>query len=168
VQKGKAAGTQTKGGRTGEDLADRHILRLKFWEQLLEKSRKRTNLHAKVKPGKENWISAGAGKSGLDFNYVVRMDDAQVELYIDRGDSEWNKKVFNALIQHKLEIEDLFGSPLDWQLLPDKRASRIRNVIPDYGLKDQDHWDELQERLIEAMVRLEKVFRPFIRRIESW
>lgn len=60
-----------------------------------------------------------------------------------------------------------FGSPLDWQLLPDKRASRIRFVIPDYGLKDQDHWDELQERLIEAMIKLDKALQPYIRRIES-
>lgn len=167
VQRGKAAGTQTKGDRSGEDLAERHKLRLKFWEQLLEKAKSKTNLHAKISPGKENWISAGAGKSGLSYSYVVRMEDAQVELYIDRGEGEWNKRVFNALMQHKLEIEDLFGGPLDWQLLPDKRASRIRFVIPDYGLKDQDHWNELQERLIEAMIRLDKAFQPFIRRIES-
>jgi hypothetical protein len=136
VQKGMAAGTQTEGDKSGEDLAERHILRLKFWEQLLEKAKPETSRHAKISPGKENWISAGAGRTGLYYSYVVRMEDAQVELYIDRGEGEWNKRVFNGLLQQKLEIEDLFGGPLDWQLLPDKRASRIRFVIPDYGLKD--------------------------------
>ncbi len=53
-------------------------------------------------------------------NYVVRMDDAQVEP-IDRGEAEWNKMVFNAFLKHKVEIEELFGGPLDWQLLPEKR-----------------------------------------------
>ncbi|MEW6180949.1 MAG: DUF4268 domain-containing protein [Chloroflexota bacterium] len=67
---------------------------MKFWEQLLEKAKAKTNLHTKIKPGKENWISAGAGKSGLSFAYVVRMDNAKVELYIDRGEGEWNKRVF--------------------------------------------------------------------------
>jgi hypothetical protein len=166
AQKGKAAKTQIEGDKSSEDLAERHILRLKFWEQLLEKAKKRTSLHAKVKHGRENWINAGAGRTGLYYSYVVRMEDAQVELYIDRGDREWNKRVFNGLLQHKLEIEDLFGNPLDWQLLPDKRASRIRFVIPQYGLKDQDHWDELQDKLISAMIRLEKALRPFIREIE--
>ncbi|MEW6180950.1 MAG: DUF4268 domain-containing protein [Chloroflexota bacterium] len=70
-------------------------------------------------------------------------------------------------MQQQREIEDRFGGPLDWQLLLDKRASRIRFVIPDYGLKDRDHRDELQERLIEAMIRLDEAFKPFIRRIES-
>jgi len=167
VQKEKPAGTQTKGDKSGEDLAERHILRLKFWGLLLEKAKAKTNLHAKSSPGKENWIIAGAGKTGLGFAYVVRMDDAQVELYINRGEAEWNKKVFNALMQHKVEIEELFGGLLDWQLLPDKRASRIRFVIPDYGLKDQDHWDHLQDQMIDAMIRLEAALRQFINKIEN-
>jgi hypothetical protein len=149
-------------GQKDGDLAERHVLRLKFWGELLEKAKTKTKLHAKVSPGIENWVSAGAGKSGLGFNYVVRMDDAQVELYIDRGEAEWNKMVFNTFLQHKVEIEELFGGPLDWQLLPDKRASRIRFVISSFGLIDQDHWDELQDKLIDMMIRLEKAFKPYI------
>jgi len=75
--------------------------------------------------------------------------------------------VFNAFLQHKIEIEELFGDPLDWQLLPDKRASRIRFVISNYGLIDQDQWDELQEQLIKSMIRMEKAIRPFINLILS-
>ena len=80
-------------------------------------------------------------------------------LYIDRGEADWNKKVFNTFLQNKAEIEASFGEPLDWQLLPDKRASRIRYVISGYGLKDKDQWDELQGQLVDAMIRLEKAFR---------
>jgi len=157
-------GNQKKShqGQNDGELAERHVLRLKFWGELLEKAKAKTKLHAKVSPGIENWISAGAGKSGLGFNYVVRMDDAQVELYIDNGEAEWNKMVFNTFLQHKTEIEQIFGEPLDWQLLPDKRASRIRYLISGYGLKDQEHWEKLQDQLIDAMVRLDKAFRPFI------
>ncbi len=57
----------------------------------------------------------------------------------------------------------IFGEPLDWQLLPDKRASRIRFVVSNYGLEDQDHWDELQDQLIESMIKLEKAFRNYIK-----
>ena len=159
---GQGHNKKSPQGQKDGDLAERHVLRLKFWGELLEKAKTKTKLHAKVSPGIENWVSAGAGKSGLGFNYVVRMEDAQVELYIDRGEAEWNKMVFNAFLQHKVEIEELFGGPLDWQLLPKKRASRIRFVISSYGLKDQAYWDELQEQLIESMIRMEKAFRSFI------
>ena len=150
-----------QGQKDGE-LAERDVLRLKFWGELLEKAKAKTKLHAKVSPGIGNWVSAGAGKSGLGFNYVVRMDDAQVELYIDRGDVEWNKMVFNTFMQHQTEIEQIFGEPLDWQLLPDKRASRIRFVISSYGLNDQEHWDELQYKLIDAMIRFERALHWYI------
>lgn len=151
---------KSQQGQKDGDLAERH---LKFWGELLEKAKEKTKLHAKISPGKEYWISAGAGKSGLGFSYVVRMDDAQVELYIDRGEAEWNKMVFNTFLQHRVEIEELFGGPLDWQLLPDKRASRIRFVISEYGLNEEDHWDELQDKLIDAMIRLEKALRNNIK-----
>lgn len=165
-QKGKEEDVYPKGdGRNDKGLAERQILRLKFWEQLLEKARKKTNLHARVKPGQENSISAGAGKVGLGFNYVVRMKDAQVELYIDNGEAAWNKKVFRTFLEGKSEIEQIFGEALDWQLLPDKRASRIRYIIPDYGLRDEDQWEVLQEKMVDAMMRLEKAFRGYIHRI---
>ncbi|GAP21874.1 DUF4268 domain-containing protein [Leptolinea tardivitalis] len=159
-----AQGNQKKSqqGQNDGELAERHVLRLKFWGELLEKAKAKTKLHAKVSPGIENWISAGAGKSGLGFNYVVRMDDAQVELYIDKGEAEWNKKVFNTFLQQKVEIEGLFGDPLDWQLLPDRRASRVRYVISGIGLKNEDQWDELQGKLVDAMIRLERAFRLVI------
>ena len=156
---------KSQQGQKDGDLAERQVLRLKFWGELLEKAKAKSKLHAKVSPGVENWVSAGAGKSGLGFSYVVRMDDAQVELYIDRGEAEWNKMVFNTFLQHKSEIEQIFGEPLDWQLLPDKRASRIRYLISGYGLIDQDHWDELQDKLIDAMIRLERAFSIYIHQL---
>jgi len=156
---------KSQRGQKNGDLAERHVLRRKFWGELLEKAKTKTKLHAKVSPGIENWVSAGAGKSGLGFSYVVRMNDAQVELYIDRGEAEWNKMVFNTFLQHKSEIEQIFGEPLDWQLLPDKRASRIRYLISGYGLIDQDHWDELQDKLIDAMIRLERAFSIYIHQL---
>jgi len=48
-------GKQKKPGHKGEDLAERHVLRLEFWRQLLEKAKTKTKLHAKVSPGIENW-----------------------------------------------------------------------------------------------------------------
>jgi hypothetical protein len=47
-------------------------------------------------------------------------------------------------------------------LKEDQRYSRIFYLISGYGLKDEDYWSELQDLMIEAMIRLEKAFRPFI------
>jgi hypothetical protein len=93
-------------GKQKKELAEGHILRLKFWEQLLKKAKERgVMLHAQRAPSKDSWISAGAGaQAGLSFVYNVWMtDDTAVELYIDTGDKQENKRVFDLLHQKKLE-----------------------------------------------------------------
>ncbi|MEJ5197596.1 MAG: DUF4268 domain-containing protein [Anaerolineae bacterium] len=155
-----------QAGEQKKELAERHLLRLEFWKQLLERARAKTPLHAHIAPGTENWISASAGKSGLGFNYVVRMEDARVELYIDRTDAEQNKQIFDALYERKAEIEQAFGGPLEWQRLDAKRACRILHLLPGGGLLDQHRWPEIQDRMIDAMIRLERAFKPEIQRLK--
>jgi len=152
-------------GDQKKELAQRHVLRLEFWGQLLERAKERTKLHARISPGKENWISAGAGKSGLGFNYAIRMSDAQVELYIDRGEAEENKRIFDQLLASKEQIETAFGKSLEWQRLDDRRACRIRYLLTLGGLADRDRWPEIQEAMIDAMVRLENALKPQIKRL---
>jgi hypothetical protein len=154
-----------EAGEQKKDLAERHRLRLDFWEGLLKRAKRKTPLHARISPGKENWVSAGAGKSGLAFNYAIRMGDAQVELYIDCGDGEENKRYFDALFAKQEAVEETFGEPLDWQRLDDRRASRIRHVLPGGGLRDRERWPEIQARMVEAMVRLERALKARIRRL---
>jgi hypothetical protein len=154
-------------GGQKKELAQRHVLRLEFWGQLLERAKERTGLHARISPGKENWISAGAGKSGLTFNYVIRMGDAQVELYIDQGEAEANKRIFDQLFANKEQIEAAFGGPLEWQRLDDRRACRIRHHLTVGGLANRDLWPDIQEAMIDSMVRLEQALKPQIRRLRT-
>ena len=154
-----------QAGEQKKELAERHLLRMEFWKQLLERARARTQLHARIAPGTENWISTGAGRSGLNYNYAIRMDDAQVELYIDRGDAEQNKQIYDALHEHKTEIEAAFGKPLEWQRLDAKRACRVRYILTDGGLQDRSRWPKVQDAMIEAMIRLEQAMKPQIQRL---
>ena len=70
------------------------------------------------------------------------------------------------VIPGKELVEDVFGEPLDWQRLDERRACRIRYLIPGGGFRDRDRWPETQEAMIEAMVRLEKALKPQIRRLK--
>jgi len=151
-------------GRTKKELAERYKIRLDFWKGLLEKAKQRSKIHAQVSPGPYSWVSAGAGKIGLGFNYSVTKHEAKAEFYIDRGkDSEReNKQIFDKLYAHKEEIEDSFGSALTWERLDTKRACRISKRIENGGYRDTDKLNEIQEKMIDAMIKLEKALRPFI------
>ncbi|MDH7514114.1 MAG: DUF4268 domain-containing protein [Clostridiales bacterium] len=153
-----------KAGETKKEMAERYKIRLNFWKALLEKAKEKTKLHAHLSPQPYSWIGTGAGKSGLGFNYSVTQHESKVELYIDRGkDAEKeNKAIFDQLATHKKEIEETFGGALTWERLDMKRASRICKRIETGGYRDTDRWGEIQEKMIEAMIRLEKALRPYI------
>lgn len=154
-----------EAGEQKKELAGRYVLRLEFWKQLLEQAKEKTPLHARISPSKDNWASAGAGKSGLAFTYVIRMSDAQVEFYIDCGNAEENERTFDRFFNQKEDIEKAFGLPLEWQRLEGRRGCRIRSLIVSGGLQDRDRWPVIQREMIDAMVRLERVLRPHIRRL---
>jgi hypothetical protein len=152
-------------GATKQELAGRYKLRHAFWESLLVRAKEKTRLHAARSPGKYHYIPAGAGKRGLSFNYVIHKHDSQVELYIDRGQEagDENTAIFEALQSHREKVQRDFGEPLEWQLLEEKRACRIRKDLPDGGYRDEtDDWPEIQDRMIDAMIRLERALRPYI------
>jgi Domain of unknown function (DUF4268) len=154
-------------GKEKKELAERHILRLRFWEQLLERARQRGVLyHAQRSPTKNGYISAGAGvQSGISFNYVVWMtDETAVEVYIDTQEKDENKSIFDTLAQKKQEIEKSFGSTLSWERLDDKRACRVCYVLKEGGLTDESKWQTIQDAMIGAMDRLVKAIKPHLTR----
>ncbi len=153
-------------GEKKKELAERHRLRIEFWNDLLEKARQRTPIHANRSPSTDHWISAGAGKSGLTWVYVILKDHARVELYIDTLDQGVNKAIFDHLYRHREAVEQAFGASLDWQRLDSRRASRIAYYIRGKGgLRDRDRWDTLQDAMIDAMIRLERALKPYIQQL---
>lgn len=148
-------------------IAERFVLRRNFWTQLLDRAKSRTSLHANISAGQHNWIGTGAGKSGLGYNYVIRQHDGQVELYIDRGDEAENKAIFDTLAQARVSIEETFGGPLSWQRLEGKRACRVCYAVDTGGYRDEDRWAAIQDVMIDAMIRLEKAFKPYVAKLRA-
>ncbi|MFN3565950.1 MAG: DUF4268 domain-containing protein [Burkholderiaceae bacterium] len=149
-------------GKSKKLLAERHVIRLRFWEQLLKLARDRgLSLHAQRSPTKDHWLGAGAGiRSGVSYNYLAWMEDGVgVELYIDTGDAAENKQLFDAFHAKKDQIEHDFGAPLLWERLDTKRASRIKYLIPCGGLTSEEQWPEIQEKLVDAMRRFSDAMR---------
>ncbi len=147
------------------ELARRHKLRLRFWEQLLDLAKtKGLPFHANRAPGTSNWIGGRAGIAGYRWNYVIWMHDAgAVELDIDTGDKRTNKRLFDTLRSRKAEIEAAFGAPLEWQRMDDARRSGIRYIVREGGLvSPEEEWPKIQAAMVDAMARLAKVLQPHL------
>jgi hypothetical protein len=145
-------------GQKKEELAQRHVDRVEFWTALLTRAKALTPLHANISPGAGSWVGSGIGVGGLLFSYVVLMNDARVELYIDRGSNaeEQNKAIFDRLLAQRDAIEKEFGGPLKWERLDGRQACRISHTLGVGGLLDRGEWPVIQEGMIDAMMRLHK------------
>lgn len=140
-------------------------LRKRFWERLLEKARERTNLHAHNSPGVDRWLGAVVGKPGFSFGYVINQTSAACELFIDGGkeSKNLNKSRFDVLHTHKREIEQSFGGKLEWERMDMRRGSKVTKRFEEIGLRDEDKWDYLQDKMIDTMIRLEAAVREYTR-----
>lgn len=145
--------------------ATRHKKRYEFWENALPILRAKTGIYNNVSPTKDNWLTGASGHSGIVFNPVIRMDRARAELYIDTGDEKRNTDIYNALKSKEPEIADTFPDELVWQELPGKRACRVSVQYHDYGLNDEEHWNEIIDFFAEKLSALMKVFKPLINAI---
>jgi hypothetical protein len=157
-------------GGEKKEYAERHLLRKEFWANLLEKAKEKTDLFSNVSAGTHSWIATGAGKSGIRYGFYVTYRNVGCEIYFDRGkefvEPNINKKRFDSMYKHKNEIEKEFGGKLKWERLENRRASRISIAFEGKGLKDKGDWYQLQEMMIDAMIRLERATKKYIMQLD--
>jgi Domain of unknown function (DUF4268)/TIR domain len=133
----------------------------KFWKLLQSRSKTKTPLFAALRPPEKYYWSTSIGRRGFQVSYVISVRDwAEVNLYIDMGDRTKNKAAFDALYAQRAAIEQVFGAPLDWLRLDNKRASKIEYRLKDALLEREAEWGAMQDRLIDAMIRLDAAVRP--------
>lgn len=73
---------------------------------------------------------------GIYYQIVIRMDDDSIKLIIDKN-KELNKKIFDYLYEKKDEIEEVFGSEINWKRMDNQVSSRIEHDMDCCGLDDE-------------------------------
>ncbi|MBX3582835.1 MAG: DUF4268 domain-containing protein [Rhizobiaceae bacterium] len=144
----------------------RHTLRRDFWAQLLPVMNQRSELYRNITTSQQNWISASTGIRGIGLNFVVTGDACRAEIYIDRGSKTENERIFDLLHASKEQIDTEFGGPLVWQRLEDRRACRIKSEMPG-DIFDRARWPKMIDIMVDAMVRLDAVFRKHAEAIKT-
>jgi hypothetical protein len=160
-----------KIGKKKKELAGRFDRRYQFWSALLDVSNKRgAKLFANISPGKDNWISTTAGKSGISYMYSCYQKESSVFLAIDRGKDrdEENVEILHKLIEHKDEIQTAFGDELVWDEKDERRVQYVYTTFEGVGWLEEHEpqWPDLHSKMIDAMERLEKAMKPHIKKLE--
>ncbi len=140
---------------------DRKEVMHRFWIGLVSIARERNTRHANSNPSPKQWLGANSGIRGLACNYVILKDSTFVEVYIDRGDANENKAVFDRLLSKKEAIESLFEAPLSWERLDERRACRVKHVVTLGGYASpESQWAQIQDEMVTKMIGLESALLP--------
>ena len=138
--------------------ATRHLLRTEFWHAALEALRAaKITLYANVSPGRDHWLSAGSGMSGVHYSIVFNRDEARVEFALDTSSKEVNKILFDHLFVRREQLDATFGEQLTWRRMDDKKVSLIACAEPFDG-HNRSAWPAMIDWLVARVRRMEAVF----------
>lgn len=150
-----------------ETLKSRHHIRVKFWEQFINASNQINNLFSNNSPSKDNWIGKGIGMSGVNLNFVVTSSYCRGEIFINRGNKEENKEIFDYFFKSKDKIETDFAGKFEWERMDDNITSRIKAQLDGVSYFEEDDWKKMNKYLIDISVRMEKAFRDPVKKLST-
>lgn len=109
----------------------------------------------------QNWYSFSSGVKGIVTSNSFADDNrVRVEVYIDFGDKERNKALFDHLKGQEASIEKDFGAPLTWERLDAKRASRIAFYREGSIEQSSESLAAIRQWSIENILRFKQVILP--------
>lgn len=147
--------------------AARHQLRTDFWHMTLDALREAgLSLFSNVGPGRDHWLNAGSGLSGVYYSLIFNRDEARVNFVLGRPSKEQNKAMFDFLCARREELDAAFGAPLSWRRMEDNKASIIEFAQAFSG-HDREQWPEMIAWLVEHVCRLERAFDPHVQLLRA-
>ena len=133
----------------------------RFWTGLKDRAAGKTDMHRNIVPQKKSWFGGRYNAAGMNFVYAFSGSGVpRVEAYIFGSNDSTPKEILDRLLTEKVQIEGRFGSPLGWERLEGKIACRIRFDMNNHSFDNEESWSELQDTMVDGMIRFEKAMRP--------
>jgi len=135
-----------------------------YFQKLIDELREQHRFTAARVGQPQSWYSFSSGMAGITYGACFAQGGkARVELYIDLGDAQPNKQLFEALVANRQDIEREFGEVLEWERLDDRRASRIALYRAGSIADDEDTLTEMRTWMIEHLLKMKRVFSSRLR-----
>ena len=134
-----------------------------FFQDLIDDLRERYHFTGARVGQPQNWYSFASGTAGFVYGLSFgQAKQVRAEVYIDAGDQESSKALFDALATEKDALGKQFEEPLRWERLDDRSASRIATYRPGSIEDDPETLKEIRDWGIDRLLRFKKVFGPRI------
>ena len=163
-QKRSSGRDETTGGVKVSERSERYRT---FFQDLIDTLREEHRFTNARKGQPQSWHSFSSGTRGVSYNpaFSSPRGIARVEVYIDRGDHDVNKQLFDALEDRKEEIESEIPGAWEWERLDNRRACRISTIRTASIDDEQQVLEDLQRWMIEHLLAFKRVFTPYLKEL---
>ena len=150
---------------SGDSSETRFELRKRYWTYAL------TQIHeahgnpgsfSNVNPSTDNWINGFFGIGGFYLCCVANFDSARSEVVFARAERSENKAAFDALYQHKSEIESKLGTELQWNRGDDIKSSKVFIQLDNVSIENEDDWPQMAKFHAEWSKKFYDLIVPYI------
>ena len=134
-----------------------------FWHPLLTQQNSVDKWGVKTDWGYSSY-QAGTGFGNiLRVMRFTRQGEARVEISIQSSDADWNKSVFDHLIESRNAIEAELENELEWERLDDKKSCRV-GVARKGSIDDsEEELDQIRAWMIDNVRKFRPVFHPHLK-----
>ena len=130
-----------------------------YFQGLLDELRETHRFTNARKGHPQNWYTFSSGKAHFVYEHSFAAGNrVRTGVYIDSGDADENKDLFDRLHADRELIESEFGAPLEWEPLDNKRACRIALYRTGSIEDSSEDLQEIHDWGIRNLLQLKKVF----------
>ncbi|MBN1800672.1 MAG: DUF4268 domain-containing protein [Candidatus Lokiarchaeota archaeon] len=149
-----------------EEMNEQQKLTMEFWDKFLEKLNLKFPEHSGGNTSKNPWIIRTAKKSGMVYSYNIFKENAAIVLTSDVKERSLNIKRIQMLKKKQEEIEEEFGDKLNWDINPTRKSQLIRYNLMEGGLENIENWDNIQNKMIDSMIKFISVIQKHVDELE--
>ena len=148
-------------------IREREKAYIEFFSGLLNKLRNKGDFPERgVSPDGASWIPwqlvSIPGNIVGYFNFSFSRDHQfRVELYLDTGEQETTKQIFDYIRAQQAKLESELGE-ISWERIDNKRASRIAIYHPGQIMDKPERLEQLQNWGADRMVAFYKALEPLV------
>jgi len=140
----------------------------RYFQVLIDELREKHRFTGARAAQPQSWYAFSSGVQGFTYGTSFAQGGrVRAELYIDQGDGDRNKGLFDSLLKQKEPIEQEFMGPLEWDRLDGRQACRVA-VYRDGSIDmPEEALAEIRAWAVETLLRLKRVFGPRLSRSQS-
>lgn len=150
---------ESRSNKSNGELTELKKSYQSFFQKVIDELREKHRFTNARLGQPQSWYYFASGYRGVKFScWFGSGGKLTAEIYLDCGDKEENKRRFDALFLERNRMEQEFGSPLIWERLDNKQASRICTKIDGAVTDSPEVLEQHQKWLIANLLKFKELW----------